>query len=560
MAALERASAESVLVVDDDEQVREVLARTMVRAGYTCRTAGTLAEARASVHKDRPALVLLDLYLPDGSGIVLARDLAARDGAPAVLIITGEDDAAIARIALDAGAYGYVTKPFKRNELTIAAESALRRRKAELESRVRRAALEDSVVERTAAVHDAHGRLRLAQEDTVVRLAQAMDLRDPGTGSHIDRMSRYCAVMARHLGLDPEAMRVASRLHDIGKIAVSDAVLRKAGPLTPDERAEMMHHADVGHALLDGSRSDLLDLAAIIAWSHHERYDGGGYPRGLAGDASPLPGRIAAVADSFDAMISDRVYRSAVSVEEAVGVLVAERGRQFDPAVVDVFVASLDEVREIMRSVQAAPVAADVRPPAADGPGELLSLQDVAAVVGVSASTMRRWADDGRIRSVRTAGGHRRFPMDAVRELVTERGPRAVVHPLEPPTGKQEALAKRLKDAGPRLVELAATSLYRDDPAGWFTSPEAAPGIEAWLAELARSSETGLPAVAIDATDVLMRRAVLQGTTLLERHGFLERFGEAAVRSLVQTNAPREQVLGARRMFVALQQALLAGC
>jgi putative two-component system response regulator len=560
MAAAEATSVERVLVVDDDEQVREALSRTMTRAGYACLTAATLEEARATVRRDRPDLVLLDLYLPDGSGIVLARELAARDGAPAVLIITGEDDEAVARIALDAGAYGYLTKPFKRNELTIATESALRRRDAEREHRARRAALEDSVVERTAAAHGAHGRLRLAQEDTVVRLAQAMDLRDPGTGSHITRMSLYCAVLARHFGMDPEAMRVASRLHDIGKIAVSDAVLRKPGPLTPGERAEMMRHAEVGHELLSGSGSELLDLADVIAWTHHERYDGEGYPRGLGGDDIPLPGRIAAVADTFDALTADRVYRAAVGVDEAVALLGAERCRQFDPAVVDAFVASLEDVREIMRSVEATTVPRELAVQAADNAGRLLSLQDAAGVVGVSASTMRRWADDGRVRSIRTAGGHRRFPLDAVHELVAERGPRAMVRPLEPPSGKLEPLATRLKDDGARLVELAATSLYRNSTAGWFANPEAAPGLHAWLAELVRSCETGLPTVAIEATDVLMRRAVLQAATLLERHGFLERFGEAAVRALIRANAPRDQVVGARRLFVALQQALLAGC
>lgn len=565
MSVAELVEHEHVLVVDDDEHVREALSRTLMRAGYACRTAGSVAEARDRLREAAVGLVLLDLYLPDGSGMSLARDLTADDEAPAVLMVTGVDDAAIARIALDAGAYGYITKPFKRNEVEIAAETALRRRYAERQSQLRRTALEDSIVERTAAVHDAKGRLRVAQEDAVVRLGRAMDLRDPGTAMHLNRMSLYCAVLARRFGLDPEAMRVASRLHDIGKIAVPDAVLHKPASLTPDERAEMMRHAEIGHALLSGSGSELLELAAEIALTHHEHHDGGGYPRGLSGEDIPLAGRIAAVADAFDAMTSDRPYRSALSVEEALAVLRAERGRQFDPAVVDALVASLHEIGEIRESTpregdheRAAPGTAPA--PSPGEPKELLSLQDAASIIGVSASTMRRWADDGRVESVRTAGGHRRFPARAVRALALERGPRASVLPLDPPEEPLEMLARSLELTGARLSQLAVASLYRRGPEGWFAMPEAAPGLEAWLSELVRSCKTGMHRAVIDATDVLMRRAELQGTTLLERHGFLERFGEAAVRSLAQAHAPRQEIVGARTLFVALQQSLLAGC
>src|SRR4051812_41791694 len=163
-------------------------------------------------------------------------------------------------------------------------------------------------------------------------------------GSHLQRMSGYCALLAPRLGLDADMLRVAARLHDVGMAAVSDAVLLKRGPLTPEDRRELCDHAEVGYRMLCGSGVELLELAAEIAWTHHERWDGRGYPRGLAGAEIPVAGRIVAVADTWDALTTERVYRPLPkSVEAAVEALAAERGRQLDPDVVDAFLAALGE-------------------------------------------------------------------------------------------------------------------------------------------------------------------------------------------------------------------------
>jgi putative two-component system response regulator len=312
--------AERILVVDDDAQMRRLLARLLAADGFACEAAGTADAARRAIAEREPELVLLDVGLPDESGLSLARAVAASHPRVRVVMVSGQDDAGVAQTAFDAGAYGYVTKPFKRNEVAIAVRSALRRREVALAHQSRRETLED---------------------DAVQRLSEALRFRDEETGSHVERMSHYCALLARRFGLDPEAMRTASRLHDAGKIAVADSILHKPGPLTDDERAEMQRHAEVGHRLLRGSSIELLDLAAEIALTHHERFDGTGYPRGLRGEEIPLCGRIAGVADCFDALTSDRVYRPALPVSEAVALLASERGRHFDPTVVDAF---LDEL------------------------------------------------------------------------------------------------------------------------------------------------------------------------------------------------------------------------
>jgi putative two-component system response regulator len=549
-----------VLIVDDDEQIRELLSRLMAHAGLVCDTAATAGEARAALGRLRPDLLLLDVYLPDENGLTLAREVAALPAGPAVLMVSGEDDASVARIALDAGAFGYVTKPFKRNEVAIAVDHALRRRDVERESRARRFVLEDAIVERAAAVQDALSRARLAQDETVLRLAQAMELRDPATGSHTERMSAYCAVLGERFGLDPVTFQAASRLHDIGKIALGDALLCKPGALTAAERAQVERHPAIGHELLSGTRSTLLEMAAQIAWTHHERFDGHGYPRGLAGDDIPLPGRIAAVADVFDALTSDRVYRPAVSTEDALGVLVAERGGHFDPDVVDAFVASLEEVLIIGEQCPATS-ADDPRPAFSTTAGtDVLTLHEAAEAIGVSASTMRRWADAGRVPAIRTPGGHRRFLPEGVRRVVEERSPRARVEPIAPPTGPLPSLAAGLRGAGMEMASTVSAGLYRTGPAGWFADRDAAAPIRSWVAGLVASSETGRHEAALAASEALMRRADLCGTTLLERHGFLERFGEVAVRAISRAQAPHSDVVGTRRLFASMQQRLLAAC
>jgi putative two-component system response regulator len=478
--------------------------------GFACAVAASVDEARSHVESAEPDLVLLDVGLPGESGLTLAREVAARDTRPAVIMVSGHDDAEIAGVALDAGAFGYITKPFRRNDLVIAVRNALRRRRDEIEQRSQQALLEERVVERTAVADDALTRLRVAHEETVLRLSKAIEYRDPETGSHIERMSHYCALLAVRFGLDPDMVRVASRLHDVGKIAVADSILHKPGPLTPAERKEMERHAEIGYGLLRRSRSELLECAATIAWTHHERWDGSGYPRGLVGEQIPIVGRIAGVADVFDALITDRVYRPAVPVDQAIAMITAQRGRQFDPAVVDGFLEEAAEVEAIIARFEAQPATRHE------------AVEEHAAIASAS---------NGAVL--------------------------AAVQPIEPPREPLERVGECLRDAGARMAREAAARLYEEGRSGWFATDAAAPAIREWLSQLARSCDSGRYELGVAAGASLMRRAQLHGATLLERHGFLERFADVAMRSLSQAGLSRTELGDVRRLLAAHQQRLL---
>jgi len=207
-----------------------------------------------------------------------------------------------------------------------------------------RVALEDEIDSRTADLKRALSELEIAQAETVQRLSMAVEFRDEDTGAHIERIGRFSVLLAEHIGMDPEfceRLKHAAPLHDVGKVAIPDAILLKPGPLTPEERAIVETHAEEGHRLVRGSSSSILDMAATIALSHQEKWDGTGYPRGLKGEAIPIEGRIVAVADVFDALTSDRVYRKAFSVDEAVQMMREQRGRHFDPVLLDAFMEVL---------------------------------------------------------------------------------------------------------------------------------------------------------------------------------------------------------------------------
>jgi len=209
-----------------------------------------------------------------------------------------------------------------------------------------RAALEREVEGRTSELKRALSELEIAQAETVRRLSMAVEFRDEDTGAHIERIGRFSTLLAEHIGMDAdfcERLGHAAPLHDVGKVAIPDAILLKPGPLTAEERAIVETHAEEGHRLVRGSSSSILDMAATIALSHQEKWDGSGYPRGLKGEAIPIEGRIVAVADVFDALTSDRVYRKAFSVEDAVQMMREQRGRHFDPVLLDAFMEVLGQ-------------------------------------------------------------------------------------------------------------------------------------------------------------------------------------------------------------------------
>jgi putative two-component system response regulator len=339
--------APRVLVVDDDEGVRDLVARIMGDHGYVVDLADCAAEARSLAAENEFDLAICDVHMPGDSGLRLAGELRGPDHDVAVLMLSGISDPSIAEMAADQGAFGYLTKPFTENQLLINVANVIRRHRHENAVGVELTELERAVAERTAELEASNQALRDSRKQTIRYLARAVELRDRETGGHAGRIGETTALIADEFGLDAEAAELlgeAAIMHDVGKIGTPDSVLRKPGPLEPEERKTMQEHTVLGHELLAGSGVELLDLAAEVALTHHERFDGSGYPAGLVGDEIPISGRIVAVADVFDALTSDRVYRPRFAMETALEMMREGAGTQFDAGVVDAFFRRLPEV------------------------------------------------------------------------------------------------------------------------------------------------------------------------------------------------------------------------
>ena len=352
-----------ILVVDDEQQNVSLIERLLQREGFTNVTGSTEPQRVVDLfHEIAPDLLVLDLNMPflDGFGVMEA--LAPHvppDAYFPILVITGDATAEARHRALSMGAKDFLNKPIDRTEVVLRVRNLLQTRFLHMELQVQNVLLEDKVRKRTEnlaqAVRDlerSHEAIRLSQEETVRRLAMAAELRDDDTGQHVHRMSGYVALLAERVGVPAERrelIRLASQMHDVGKIGIPDAVLLKPGPLDKDERAIIETHSQIGFDILRDSHSELLRTGALIALTHHERFDGTGYPRGLKGREIPIEGRLATIADVFDALTSDRVYRKAFSVEESVDMMAKGRGTQFDAELLDVFLDSLDEITSAVR-------------------------------------------------------------------------------------------------------------------------------------------------------------------------------------------------------------------
>src|SRR5262245_5725146 len=356
--------ADLALVVDDEPAIAHLVSRILQGAGYPVVTATSAAEARRLLGQRAVTIVVSDLRMPEESGIELLRGVLATNPTMATIVVSGMDDSALEDEALDLGVFGFVPKPFRPNQLLYAVGSALRRRRLEVESLGARESLEQTVLERTASLRRAledlarsESDLRRSNFETIRRLAMALSVRDEGTGTHVERMSGICGLMARWHGLSDDRVQeiqLAASLHDIGKLGIPDSIMLKPGPLDADERKLMETHTVLGHRMLSGSGLAFLELAATIAWTHHERFDGTGYPNRVAGQAIPVEGRIAMIADVFDALVSDRPYRAAMSLDDAVALMRAERGTMFDPELFDIFDAHVLDIVGSMPEQKAA--------------------------------------------------------------------------------------------------------------------------------------------------------------------------------------------------------------
>lgn len=343
-----------ILVVDDDEPSRRMLAKILDRNGYRCITAANASEARERMREERFALVLTDVDITAASGLDLLMWLSSQHQDVATVLISASDDPKLASSAIELGTYGFVIKPFQPNEILINVASALKRRRVELENRMHRTRLEQMVKDRTQELLGYISRLERAerdmktlQRDTIQRLSLAAEFRDDATPGHVERVSRYCALIGKRIGESSErceALATAGALHDVGKIGIPESILMKPGRLTDDEWEIMKLHCEIGYRLLSGTNSEVLNTAATLALTHHERVDGGGYPQGLKGEDIPIEGRIGAIADAFDAITTNRVYSRAVSTDSAIAMMRGGSSTHFDPVLLDAFLGDMTAV------------------------------------------------------------------------------------------------------------------------------------------------------------------------------------------------------------------------
>lgn len=329
-------SLAKILVVDD-EPANTVLLETLLRRwGYKSVTVTNDGNQALDLCRTlKPDILMLDLHMPGTDGFQIMAQLpeAEDDVRMPVIVLTADASRETKRRALASGAHDLVTKPFDIDEVSLRVRNLLYTRRLEKASNEHRKQLEDRVAERTEDVEAAH-------LETIYRLAMAAEYRDDAIGEHIFRVGRTTAMLAREIDLDPivvELFKVAATLHDVGKIAIPDSILLKPGKLDADEWELMQEHTTKGCEILDGSRSQVLVAAADIASNHHEKWDGTGYPRGLAGEEISLPGRLVALADVFDALVQRRPYKEAWKLDDAVEDIMGESGHHFDPKVVEAF-------------------------------------------------------------------------------------------------------------------------------------------------------------------------------------------------------------------------------
>jgi putative nucleotidyltransferase with HDIG domain len=305
---------------------------------FHCTTASSGEEALVALQRERFDAVISDLQMPGISGLELLTQVRRSYPHMAFLVTTGVDDLEVGVQAMRCGADDYLVKPLRESAIRVSLESALHKRQLELEVENYRQHLEEMVVERTGRLHEALHQLEKNYQSTLQALGSAIDLRDSETAGHSRRVCRYSLEIARAIGWSEKQLENLARgayMHDIGKLGIPDRILLKPGLLTVEERKLMQRHVQIGFDVVKGI--DFLSEASEIVLMHHERYDGGGYPRGLRGSEILLGARIFAIADTLDAITSDRPYRRASAFESAREIIRQCSGSQFDPLVVDVF-------------------------------------------------------------------------------------------------------------------------------------------------------------------------------------------------------------------------------
>jgi putative nucleotidyltransferase with HDIG domain len=343
-------SQEHILVVDDEEAIREIVTTLLESQGFSCTPASNGKVALQYLNGRSPDLVLSDMVMPEMDGLKLLEWIRSHDKDIPVIMVTAMHDLSTALEAIRRGAYDYILKPFEKDQLFVSVRRALDHRRLLVENRKYQEELERLVEDRTAQLRGALQQLEQSYDDTLEALGGALDLRDAETEGHCKRVTAFSLAVCKTMQVDPRLLPEIARgafLHDIGKMAIPDNILRKPGPLTAEEQTVMRTHCAVGHEML--SRVPFLRGVAGIVLAHQERFDGTGYPNGLKGEEIPLGARIFAVADTLDAMTSDRPYRSALSLEEAKAEIRRCSGTQFDPKVVNAFLSIPDAIWKELR-------------------------------------------------------------------------------------------------------------------------------------------------------------------------------------------------------------------
>jgi len=335
----------TILIIDDIPTNIRILEKKLLNENYSIMAAENGKKALEMIEKRKPDLILLDVLMPEMSGFEVCKILKHNPKTQSIPIIflTAKTETEDIVEGFNLGAVDYVSKPFNYTEL-------IARIKTHTELKHLQDNLEWAVSDRTKKLNIALDELRAAHFETIKRLAQAADYRDNETGMHILRMSHYTRILGKAMGMneqDCEQLRHASAVHDIGKIGIPDSILLKRGKLNQDEFEVIKTHCEIGAALLSDIDSDLCRLAEKIALTHHEKWNGKGYPDSISGTDIPLEGRIAAVSDVFDALTSVRPYKKAWSVDDAIKHLIQEKGQHFDPEIVDLFLKNLQEILEI---------------------------------------------------------------------------------------------------------------------------------------------------------------------------------------------------------------------
>ncbi len=352
-----------LLIVDDEDEIRKLICRILEKEGYLCNQASTGEEALQKIDTDSYHLVVLDIGLPSMNGVDILKKIVGKEEEIAVVMLTGLHDLNTGVECMKIGAYDYLSKPIHNEGLLISVSRALERRLHIRQEIEHKQTLENEVLAKTRHLEKTIKQLQSAKKlleervsEIIHRLSLVAEYRDEDTWKHLLRISHYSYLIAEGMELSQEfcqMLKMASPLHDVGKVGIADSILLKPDRLTDEEYNIIKQHTVIGANILKGSKFPLLNMAHDIALNHHERWDGNGYPHGFHQDEIPLAGRIVAVVDVFDALTSQRPYKPAWSFEETIDTIRDQRGRQFDPEVIDAFLSSIDQVQALFEKSRA---------------------------------------------------------------------------------------------------------------------------------------------------------------------------------------------------------------